>query len=140
LERWPPDLRRRFGLGNPSPILVCNSRLGQIERVPLACGSSPWALTVACRWSRASDSMTPLPTNCSDLIREQYDYCCYGNAYRSCIPADKQERYGYPARNRSDECTYDKRFTDRNRDLGPEDILQAKILAQSSRCIGGITT
>src|SRR5262249_37805798 len=57
--------------------------------------------------------------------------CCYGNADHTCISAEEQERYGDPARNRSDQCTHDKRFTHRKRELGPKNVLQAKKLAQS---------
>src|SRR5262245_40660608 len=76
-------------------------------------------------------SRTPLPTDCRNLIHEQDNNCCYGNADHTCISAEEQERYGDPARNRSDQCTHDKRFTHRKRELGPKNVLQAKKLAQS---------
>src|SRR5262245_33415680 len=75
--------------------------------------------------------MTPLPTDCSNLVHEQKNDCCYGNADHACISAEEQERYGDPARNRSDQCTHDERFTHRNRELSPKNVLQAKKLAQS---------
>src|SRR5262245_51633926 len=75
-------------------------------------------------------SMTPLPTDCSNLIHEQNNNCCDGNADHTCISAEEQERYGDPARNCSDRCTHDKRFTHRHREFSPKNVLQAKKLAQ----------
>src|SRR5262249_10797528 len=57
--------------------------------------------------------------------------CCNGNADYTCISAEEQECYGDPARNRSDQCTHDKWFTHRNRELSPKNVLQAQKLAQS---------